>query len=224
LIPVPRSEAKMGNAGYSEDNPIFIPNKQYTIEAFGIEPYEVTNGRYLLCVESRHCSLPTAPPSSYSGNKNTNLPVVNITAIQANQFCEWLGRQLPTELEWERVARYTDERPWPWGESKPTPEQANFFYDTEPMLQPTGMFEKGKSEEGVYDLAGNAFEWTDSEYNNPESLAAFDLNVAKGDDRLSVRGGGYNVNYESMNNTIAFRFPASPFTSNNAIGFRCVSR
>jgi formylglycine-generating enzyme required for sulfatase activity len=223
LIPIPESNVILGDSRYNNEDPVFLPKDSYSIEAFRIEPYEVTNERYLLCVNSGNCSLPIAPSASYDGEANKSLPVVKITAIQASQFCAWLGRRLPSDLQWERAARYTDERLWPWGNSTPSPELANFFYEAEPRLQPVGQLMNGKSPEGIHDLAGNVLEWTRSAYSNPEK-SELDLNAVKESDRLIVRGGGYNTNYESMNNTIAFRFPASPFAFNSAIGFRCAAK
>jgi formylglycine-generating enzyme required for sulfatase activity len=108
----------------------------------------------------------------------------------------------------------------------PSTELANLFYGTPAALQPVGSYEMGKSPEGVYDLAGNAWEWTRSDYylQKPDlDLTAF---LADGQlpDALSVRGGSYNANPESvMQNTIAFRLPVAPFAADKAVGFRCAS-
>ncbi|HXD10522.1 MAG TPA: SUMF1/EgtB/PvdO family nonheme iron enzyme, partial [Anaerolineales bacterium] len=223
LIPIPGSAVILGDSRFNLADPSFLPRDNYSIEAFSIEPYEVTNKRYLLCVKSGNCSLPIAPSAGYDGDANADLPVVKITAVQASQFCEWLGRKLPDEMQWERAARFTDERLWPWGNPNPSEHLANFYYTAEPTLQPIGQYENGKSEEGIYDLAGNVAEWTSSSYFNP-GKPELDLNLATSEDRLSVRGGSYDGNYEFMSNTIAFRMPASPFAINAAIGFRCVSK
>src|SRR6185503_10219823 len=203
--------------------------------AFQIEPYEVTNQRYLLCVNSGTCSLPQADSSSYTGVENARLPVVNISAIQASLFCNWLDRSLPNDLQWERAARYIDERPWPWVGESPSIELANFFYEIEQLaIRPVGQYENGKSQEGVYDLAGNVWEWTRSAYYDYDTELRYNeidpktVGVEKVANSipaaLSVRGGSYDTTAESvMSNTIAFRLPSVPWQSNESIGFRCVS-
>jgi len=231
LVSIPGSVAILGVPGILEAAILkfsFLPEAHQKIAAFQIEPYEVTNQRYLLCVRAGHCSPPIAPVSSYNGPDNARLPVVNITAIQASQFCDWLGRQLPSEVEWERAARYTDGRQWPWDNNQPpSPELANFYYGGELRLRPVGQYEKGKSEEGAYDLAGNVWEWTRSSYRylpGQPDLNLKDVLAGKSPDSLSVRGGSYNVNPEPvLQNTIAFRLSASPFITDDAIGFRCAS-
>ncbi len=222
LISIPESEIMLGDSRYTNDDPSYLPRGSYIVEAFEIEPYEVTNERYLLCVKSGNCSLPIAPSSSYSGDANTKLPVVNITAVQASQFCEWLGRRLPSDLQWERAARFTDERIWPWGNFPPSVKQANFYYEEDPILQPIGQYESGKSPEGIYDLAGNVWEWTRSAYFSGQP--DLDLNSTTQPDAVSARGGGYDSNFESMKNTIAFRNSGTPFAPDGGIGFRCISK
>lgn len=164
--------------------------------------------------------MPLASLSSYT--ENGQLPVTNINAIQASQFCEWLGRQLPTELEWERAARFTDGRLWPWGSQPPTDELAYFYNDMNTSLSPVGQFENGKSEEGIYDLAGNVWEWTRSAYDfgNPD----WKNSTSETPISLSVRGGDFQTNPETaMSGTIAYRYEAAPYFGDSARGFRCVS-
>jgi formylglycine-generating enzyme required for sulfatase activity len=215
MVLIPSSDALFGDSQNSDaENLSFLPGTKQVIAPFQIEAYEVTNQRYLICVKAGYCSPPAAPTSSYSGPEKESLPVVNITGVQAGQFCEWLGRRLPTELEWERAARYTDGRQWPWGNEPPSTELANFYYGQEAGLRATGQYPGGKSPEGVYDLAGNVWEWTSS---------AFDYRDPQGSVGV-VRGGSYNVSPDSvMQNTIAFRLEVSPYTTDDAIGFRCAS-
>jgi formylglycine-generating enzyme required for sulfatase activity len=68
--------------------------------------------------------------SKFSNKTTLDHPVVGVTAIQANEYCGWLGRRLPTELEWERAARGSNGRLWSWGNTKPTPQQANIVLRT----------------------------------------------------------------------------------------------
>jgi len=148
--------------------------------------------------------------------------VVSVSAIQASQFCEWLGRLLPTDLEWERAARFTDGRLWPWGNQGPTDKLAYFYNDANVSLKSIGQYDDGKSMEGVYDLAGNVWEWTRSAYTLSQS--AWENSSAEPPISLSVRGGNFQTNpVTAMFGTIAYRYETDPYFGDSARGFRCVS-
>ncbi|RMD97430.1 MAG: hypothetical protein D6816_17575, partial [Bacteroidetes bacterium] len=138
----------------------------YFVPAFAIEPYEVTNGRYQLCVDFGPCSPPNEMPSEFLNEEKKNWPVNNVTAVQAMQFCQWIGRTLPTDMQWERAARGGNGRVWPWEtDEPPTPNHANINFGNSPGdVQEVGLTTKGKTPEGVYDLVGNVLEWTRSPY------------------------------------------------------------
>jgi len=223
LIPIPRSDVILGDIQNSDGkNQDFLAPTTKTIGAFNIEVYEVTNKRYLLCVNAGKCSFPLESPSIYSNLDNANLPVVSVTAIQASQFCEWLDRKLPTELEWERAARFTDGRPWPWGKQEPNDQLANFYYGNEGSINSVGQYNNGKSQEGVFDLAGNVWEWTRSAYsfNEPD----WEKSVDEPPISLSVRGGDFQTSPQNaMSGTIAYRYEVDPYYGDPARSFRCVS-
>ena len=155
------------------------------------------------------------------------LPVTRVTAIQAAQFCDWIGRRLPTELEWERAARFTGEYDWPWGANAEKPEDhlfANFNYHhpvTEgAKLQAVGQAVQGKSVEGLYDLAGNAWEWTCTEIHAAPDECWDLLGMAVSNtDRFVVRGGGADI--PPLPN-MAYRQGNDPIDTDEFIGFRCV--
>ncbi len=225
LVEVPAGTAIFGTASGAASGD-YLPVEQSALAAYAIEPYEVTNRRYLACVQAKICSPPNAPAARYESPDVADLPVVNVTALQASQFCDWLGLRLPTELEWERAARGVTGRSWPWGNEKPTSSlQANFIYtDTQPPLAPVGRSIDGATPEGIYDLAGNVWEWTSSNFN----LQSKDKNWLdvrqQPPDALSVRGGGADSTPDALGN-IAYRLSSSPFESGAYIGFRCaVSR
>jgi formylglycine-generating enzyme required for sulfatase activity len=217
LMPVAGGEVQLG--GHIEG--ALLP-RLYAIEAFAIEPYEVTNRRYRLCMQAGVCSPPNAPVSTYSRLGSDEYPIVKVTALQAAQFCGWLGLRLPTDQEWERAARYADGRLWPWGDDPPSPARANFYFSSQPELVRVGQTPGGVSEEGIYDLAGNVWEWTRSPYEFDDPVwedTSVDPPVS-----LSLRGGGANISPETLQN-IAFRVANSPTQSDPYIGFRCaVSR
>lgn len=150
--------AKMGNA---------LPTQQSTVPAFKIEKYEVTNQRYLYCVDAGKCSL-NAPRNLFDAPEFAQRPAAYILPFQAMQFCEWIDRRLPSEAEWERAARGTDGQIWPWGAQQPSPELAKLDYS--PADQPCANSNQcstqdvgqaqGHSQENVYDLIGNVSEFT----------------------------------------------------------------
>jgi formylglycine-generating enzyme required for sulfatase activity len=168
LVTIPASEAILGASFYTSERPDTLQEDMYLVGEFQIEPYEVTNERYLLCVEAKICSTPLDIPRNYTGDQNAQKPVTNVTALQANQFCAWLGRTLPTELQWERAARFTDGRNWPWGMSTPSAASTNLFFGELSTPQPVGHYKADQTPEGVYDLGGNIMEWTLSSYYKPQ--------------------------------------------------------
>jgi len=145
-----------------------FPAHEVTIDAFWMDQLEVTNVMYQLCVNAGVCTLPqnlgTARKADYFYNiEYKDYPVVYVTWGQAKAYCEWAGRRLPTEAEWERAGRGDDLRTFPWGEDKPDERFVNFnmlVTDTSRV----GSYPLGASPFGVLDMAGNVAEWTNDFY------------------------------------------------------------
>ena len=147
------------------------PQVEVYLDAFWMDKTEVTNRQYLLCVEAGTCA-----ESSYMTLRNpdyADFPVTYVTWENAKTYCEWAGKRLPTEIEWEKAARGSDGRVYPWGEEEPTLENklANipYYSDTENELSAglfkVGVFPDGASPYGILDMAGNVWEWTSSYYD-----------------------------------------------------------
>lgn len=145
-----------------------LPAHEVKIDAFWIDQVEVTNGMYNLCVQRGSCRPPSLVRSDnraeYFGNPEfQDYPVVNVTWYDANAYCQWVGRRLPTEAEWERAARGDDKRNFPWGDEPPNEYNSNSLNivgDTSRV----GSYAEGASPFGVLDMAGNVWEWVMDRY------------------------------------------------------------
>lgn len=155
-----------------------IPLHTVYLDGYWIDMYEVTNGQYARCVEAGVCDPPWSPGSytrlRYFGvPEYADHPVIWVNWWMARSYCEWTGRRLPTEAEWEKAARGTDQRRYPWGNDPLTGERANFcdvncplthanagFDDGFADTAPVGSFPAGASPYGALDMAGNVWEWT----------------------------------------------------------------
>ncbi|MBM2615808.1 SUMF1/EgtB/PvdO family nonheme iron enzyme [Actinoplanes sp. LDG1-06] len=204
-----------------------------TLPPLRFDVHEVTNAQFRLCVRARHCLEPVQPFSEtlyYGGDPEQ--PVVYVNAYQAAGYCAWVGRRLPTENEWERAARGTTGRPYPWGDAEPDSRRvaAAFGESDAPALDPVDdrRYAAGDTPEGLIHMAGNVQEWVRTEVQDDESLesGATDqwrrLGTWNGHDRVSVlavKGGG------------RLDEPMPMFRANGAdasdldpqTGFRCVS-
>ena len=145
-----------------------FPAHDVTLDAYWMDQLEVTNAMYQLCVSDGVCTLPQSLRSQrrddyYNNIEFKDYPVVYVTWGQANAYCEWAGRRLPTEAEWEHAGRGDDLRTFPWGEDKPVERFVNFnmlVTDTSRV----GSYPLGASPFGVLDMAGNVAEWTNDFY------------------------------------------------------------
>lgn len=130
--------------------------QRISLPAFSMDVYEVTNAEYA-----------KVRPHDYPADK-ANHPVVNVSWYDAKRYCEAVGKRLPTEQEWEKAARGTDGRHYPWGDTW-DPKRANSdnrFGGTTPV----GQFPLGKGPYGLFDMAGNVWEWTASEQGGNKVL------------------------------------------------------
>lgn len=161
-IYIPAGSFIMGGLDVYRENDE-LPPHQVFLDAFWMDQVEVTNGMYRLCVQAGECRPPIEVRSdnreSYFGNPEfQDYPVVNVTWFDANAYCVWAERRLPTEAEWEYAARGNDKRNFPWGDEPPSEYTANFLNligDTARV----GSYAEGISPFGVFDMAGNVSEW-----------------------------------------------------------------
>jgi len=196
---------------------------------FSIDRHEVSNRQYKLCMRAGACSRPLEPADYQGIDARPDLPVVFVSAYQAADFCRWLGRRLPTGAEWERAARGQHGRPWPWGDSAPTPRDANVASDgvDAPPIADAAIaavtdprFAAGSTPEGISDLAGNVREWT----SNPAACRSMPYSCTRpwnGHDKvdgLELRGRSF---IDAMVAVVATTDSDTNQPLGN-LGFRCV--
>lgn len=133
------------------------PQHEVYLDAFWIDRTKVTNATYKTFMQAGKCTTP-AHEKYYPYEEYSNYPVVYVSWEQANKYCTWAGRRLPTEAEWEKAARGTDGRLYPWGDEAPNSTLLNFARKNGDIM-PVGSFLEGVSPYGALDMAGNAWEW-----------------------------------------------------------------
>ncbi|HEY9075089.1 MAG TPA: bifunctional serine/threonine-protein kinase/formylglycine-generating enzyme family protein [Anaerolineaceae bacterium] len=226
LLYVSAGEFMMGSADADKgavDNE--KPQHSVTLDAFWIDKTEVTNAMYARCVAAGACAAPNRMNSnrrsSYYGDSSfANYPVIYVNWNQAKAYCEWAGRRLPTEAEWEKAARGTDGRIYPWGNIFPDSILLNFGENIRDTTE-VGSYPRGVSPYGALDMAGNVWEWVadwygatyykDSPSKNPQGPSS-------GQDRV-LRGGSWGDDTRSVR--AADRISHNPGFVGSYIGFRC---
>jgi len=200
------------------------PIHKVILDAFSIDKTEVTNALYKDCEDQGVCDPPQDSNSnsqaSYYGNPEfDDYPVIYVTWDQAKTYCEWRGGRLPTEAEWEKAARGTDGRTYPWGETIDE-TFANFNYSVGDTTA-VGSYENGKSPYGVYDMAGNVWEWVADWYSETyyqRSPAENPPGPASGDMRV-LRGGSWGL--VGLSVSTSYRYARDPSDTSPDLGFRC---
>jgi formylglycine-generating enzyme required for sulfatase activity len=168
-VHIPAGTYRMGGMDVRRA-PNEIPDHDVTLDAFWMDQLEVTNAMYALCVNAGGCTEPQnfksqRRPKYFNNPEFNDYPVIYVTWGQAKTYCEWAGRRLPTEAEWERAGRGDDFRTFPWGEDKADGTFANFNMlvgDTSRV----GTYPAGASPFGVLDMAGNVAEWVNDFYSS----------------------------------------------------------
>jgi formylglycine-generating enzyme required for sulfatase activity len=212
MVKVPEGKFWMGsNRGPDAEK----PRHQVFLKTFYIDRYEVTNTRYLgFCVDTGH-GLPIHLRRGMIQQGRENHPVNNVTFRDADAYCRWAGRRLPTEAEWEKAARGSQARIYPWGNGWNARLSNNRTSPWESTM-PVGSFPDGASPYGAMDMAGNVWEWTADWYKSyPGARACFD-ETGK---RRVARGGAYFYSIELLRT--ANRYPLDPDDATEHGGFRC---
>ena len=211
-----------------------LPIHEASLDTYLIDSNETTIAEYKACVEAGVCSIPIytysySRPDYYSNPLYANYPVVFVTWFQADTYCHWRGKRLPTEAEWEKAARGAgDRRMYPWGNSAVDCSKANYnaqgatgycVGDTSAV----GSYPSGASPYGLLDMAGNVREWV-SDWYDPDFYKYSPVENPSGpaDGVYKVmRGGRWASNWTAVR--VAARKSIGPFDYGDGIGFRCAA-
>ncbi|HRI39976.1 MAG TPA: formylglycine-generating enzyme family protein, partial [Nitrospira sp.] len=203
------------------------PQHEVYLDPFRIDRFEVSNVEYLRFVLGTGADWPKFWRENPFHEKAALHPVINVSWHEADAFCRWAGKRLPTEAEWEKAARGGDGRIFPWGNEPAGWIKSNIAHPGSkrgfkyPPLANINRYDKGASPYGVYQMAGNVSEWVsdwfDPEYyrhghdKNPQGPTTGELKV--------FRGGSWNEDPEVARS--AGRNGGLPDRESYLTGFRC---
>jgi formylglycine-generating enzyme required for sulfatase activity len=200
------------------------PLHRVWLDAFAMDLHEVTTAQYALFLAATNRPAPWQW-QTVDLSQHGDRPVIGVDWADADAFCRWKGKRLPTEAQWEKAARGTDGRLHPWGNQTPTSALANFAlgarFSYSQVLMPVRSFEQGKSPYGLYQMAGNVWEWVQDWYaanyyetspeRNPPGPEQGQFKV--------LRGGSWSDLPKYLLTYGRFKLP--PETRNSYTGFRC---
>ena len=202
--------------GQDDQRPSNGPQHKVYLDAFCIQKTEVTRQAY------QDYLLSMGQENSDLLEGETQLPLVGLPWDEAQSYCQGIGKRLPTEAEWEKAARGTDGRAYPWGNGWDS-SLANTSEQDSGEVFPVGSFPRGASPYGVLDMAGNAAEWVSDHYDASYYQVSPDHNPAGPTQVLDhgLRGGSYASTAGQA--TTYFRDSSHSVLANPHVGFRCAS-
>ena len=239
MVFVPAGEFTMGaDSGWNDD---YSPAHSVYLDDYWIDKYEVSNDQYRKCIEAGVCSNHIGFDNSkyfFENEKYGNYPLTVIFWEDAKKYCEWVGASLPSEAQWEKAARGTDEREYPWGENHdfqfPADAKANFDFDdcwrTPDEIEdkdgycftaPVDSYPQGASPYGAFNMVGNAQEWVNDFYSEDYYSVSPKTNPTgpeTGSNHV-LRGGSFLSPYWSGDQILRRTYASG--SSGIEDGFRC---
>ena len=213
---LPPGEFIMGNGGFD------APEHGVTLDGYWMYQTKVTNRMFAQCVAVGSCTTPTEELGGpvYKNPDYANYPVVGVTWDQAQAYCGWSQGQLPTEAQWEKAARGPSGNIYPWGNDDPACDLLNFGYCLGSISE-VDVFPAGVSPYGLFDMAGNVFEWVSDYYGEAYYKDAPPVNPTgpeSGEYRV-IRGSSFETDPELIGSAI--RHPGAQVYHSRDLGFRC---
>jgi len=217
MVKIPARPFIMGSDSGARDE---HPAHSVYLNGFWMDRHEVTTAEWNAYAQAMNLPLRSAPDDH---------PIISVGWPDALAYCQWVGKRLPTEAEWEKAARGTDGRTYPWGEGM---ERTRANYGTDvccdvdasdgySLTSPVGHYPQGESPYGVRDMAGNVWEWVADWYDatyyarsprrNPQGPSTGTRRV--------IRSSGWQV--ETPQVRIFTRVASNPLDRNHSTGFRC---
>jgi formylglycine-generating enzyme required for sulfatase activity len=234
MLYVPAGEFTMGsNKGDPDEKPVHVVN----LDAFWIDQTEVTNKMYSMCVAAGACEQPAHMGSAthgryYDSLEFDNYPVIYVDWEMAKDYCQWAGRDLPTEAQWEKAARGTNASAYPWGDtfdgtrlnfcdaSCSSDWSYELFDDDYAEVSPVGNYPTGQSVYGALDMAGNVWEWVNDWYDVYPGGTTTSSKF--GQKYRVLRGGSWFVSKQNVRSADRY-FVDLGDSFNYFSGFRCAS-
>ena len=222
MVLIPKGEFTMGSNEHGDET-----KHQVVLDPYWIDKYETSNARYKVFMNAT-----SHPAPAYWDDprlSKPNQPVVGVSWTDANAFCKWEGKRLPTEAEWERAAKGPEgDRHYPWGHAL-NPRKANYGQNVG-RTTPVDSYPEGESGYGVYNMAGNVFEWVDDWYDpnyykespalNPRG-AEKGYNFANQGPVKVLRGGSWLAPETSLHTSHRFWNQPDNNSYGVGLGFRC---
>lgn len=231
MVQVPGGEFTMGSDDvdreakamqYGSTKPWYVnenPARKVNLKPYYIDKYEVTNAKYKEFVDATGRKAPAGWAAGFPQDQADH-PVTHVTWHDAEAFCKWKKMRLPSEAEWEKAARGTDARTFPWGNDFDH-KKVNTMGEYGGTVR-VGLLQDGASPFGAYEMAGNVQEWVQDWYQPYPGNTFKDPDY--GEQFKVVRGGGWGgMGHYTLQVYVrtAFRNMAKPDTYYNDVGFRC---
>ncbi len=200
-----------------------VPQKTVTLDGYWIGVTDVTNKMYAQCVAAGNCAAPAQEIGTpvYTNPDYGDYPAVGVTWDMAANYCKWAQGSLPTEAQWEKAARGQDGGVYPWGKDTPGCDLLNFSGCLGHMTSAKD-YPAGRSPYGLFDMAGNVFQWVNDFYgqNSYDNMPAQNPTGPTAGDTHVIRGSSFESDPSQALSGVR-HFGAPAYTARD-LGFRCV--